>query len=384
VALPARAEIVIIGGGAVGASTAYHLTRLGCRGVLLLEREALAAGSTGRSAGGIRAQFSTEANVAIMHYSIPVFEHFEELFGVDISFHQDGYLFLLNTPELVETFHRNALMQRRYGFDVEELTPEEARDRFLPQLNIEGLVGATWCGREGYADPTSATHGFANRAREQGATIRVGVEVTGIEVRGERIEAVQTTEGTVATHVVICCAGAWSGQIARMVGRELPVYGWRQQAFFTGPFDLLPERFPLTIDFAAGQYLRREGRGLVLGMTDENEPPGFSTHYDESWLEQLIPAAIHRFPVLEHATIAGGWAGLYDRSPDENAVIGEMDSPSRFLYATGFSGHGFMQSPAVGLSMAELALYGKTTLDLSEFSVERFRSGRLIREAIVI
>ena len=383
-ALPRGADVVIIGGGAVGASTAYHLAQRGQRNVLVLERDALAAGSTGRSVGGIRAQFATEANVEIMRYSIAMFERFAEEFGVDIGFHQVGYLFLLDTPELVEAFGRNVQMQRRFGFDVLELSPEEARDRLLPQLNVDGILGTTWCAREGYADPTSATNGFANRARDLGATVRVGVTVTGIRVEGDRIRAVETSDGTVETEVVVCAAGAWSGQVAAMAGSELPITGWRQQVFFTGPFDGLPERLPLTIDFSAHQAIRREGRRIMLYKTNLAEPPGLSTHVDERWLETMIPAMVHRWPTLEQATFETGWAGLYDRSPDDNAVVGEMAGPSRFLYATGFSGHGFMQSPGVGRAIAELILDGRAFIDLSEFSAERFTSGALVPEAIVI
>jgi sarcosine oxidase, subunit beta len=382
--LPRTAEVVIIGGGAIGASTAYHLTQLGVRDVLVLERDALAAGSTGRSVGGVRAQFSTEANVQIMLYSIDLFERFTEEFGLDIGFHQVGYLFLLHTQQLVDAFHRNVQMQRRLGFDVLELDPEEARRRFLPQLVTDGVLGTTWCAREGYADPTSATNGFAARAREQGATVRVGVNVTGIQMDGDRIRGVETDQGTVATNVVICCAGAWSAEVGRMAGVDLPIYGWRQQVFFTGPFDQLPEQFPLLIDYDTHFAVRREGTRLMLYRTNLEEPPSFSTHYDESWLEHLIPAATRRLPVLEHATVESGWGGLYDRSPDENAVIGEMRSPTRFLYATGFSGHGFMQSPGVGKAVAEMVVHGRSTLDLTEFSAERFTSGALVPEAIII
>jgi sarcosine oxidase subunit beta len=357
---------------------------MGCRDVLVLERDALAAGSTGRSVGGVRAQFSTESNVRIMQYSIDMFERFEQEFGIDIGFHQVGYLFLLHTPELVEIFHRNVQMQRRLGFDVLELGPDEARRRFLPGLNIEGVLATTWCAREGYADPTSATNGFAALARQGGATVRVGVNVTGIRVEGGRIRAVETDQGDVETGVVVCAAGAWSGEVARMAGCELPIYGWRQQVFFTGPFDLLPEQFPLVIDYSSHFAVRREGKRVMLYMTNLEEPPGFSTHYDDRWLERLIPQAVYRLPVLEQATVESGWGGLYDRSPDENAVIGEMDGPSRFVYATGFSGHGFMQSPGVGKAVAEIVLNGASQLDLSEFSVERFRAGALVPEAIVI
>ncbi len=382
--LPSSADVVVIGGGAVGASTAYHLTQLGCRDVLVLEREALAAGSTGRSFGGVRAQFSTESNVRIMLYSIALFERFEEEFGIDIGFNQVGYLFLLHTQQLVDIFHRNIQMQRRLGFDVLELDPEEARRRFLPQLNTEGILGTTWCAREGYADPTSVTNGFANRAREQGATVRVGVNVTGIRVEGDQIQAVETDQGSVATHTVVCCAGAWSASVGRMAGVDLPIYGWRQSTFTCSPFDLLPERFPLLIDFETHFAVRREGKRILLYRTNLDEPPGFETHYSPEWLEHLIPAAVHRVPVLEHATVEGGWGGLYDRSPDENAVIGEVSNVSRFLYATGFSGHGFMQSPGTGKAVAELVVNGRSSLDLSEFAVERFGSGQLVPEAIII
>jgi sarcosine oxidase subunit beta len=353
----------VIGGGALGAATAYHLRRLGVRDVVLLERDALGSGSTSKSAGGIRAQFADELNIRIALRSLDEFESFAE----EISFRQHGYLFLLDRPDDVEAFRAGLALQQSLGVPSRELTPAEARE-IVPQLEVDDLLAATYCARDGYATPEAVVQHYA---RESGATIRQGCAATGIEVRAGRIVRVETTDGPIETDTVVCCAGVWSREVGALAGVSLPVEGEARSMWFTPQDGGLPERVPLTIDFSSGFYFHREGPGLAFGGR-------------ERALEDVAEAAARRLPVLAELPVQSTWWGWYDVSPDWNALVGEAPDVSRFLYATGFSGHGFQQAPAVGEDLAELVVGASPTLDLSPFSAERFAAGAERRETFVV
>jgi glycine/D-amino acid oxidase-like deaminating enzyme len=353
----------VIGGGALGAATAHHLARLGAGDVVLVERDVLAAGSTSKSAGGIRAQFADELNIRIALRSL---EEFEAM-GEEISFRQDGYLFLLDREEDVAEFRRALDLQRSLGVPSRELTPEEARE-IVPQLSLDGVIAATYCPRDGYATPEAVVQHYA---RTDGVTVLQGCEATGFEVRTGRIEAVETSRGRIATSVVVCCAGMWSKEVGALAGVELPVEGVARSMWFTPEDGGLPARVPLTIDFSSGFYFHREGPGLAFGGR-------------ERALEDVAEAAARRLPVLAELPVRSSWWGWYDVSPDWNALAGEASEPSRFLYATGFSGHGFQQAPAVGEHLAELVVGREPTLDLSAFSAGRFARGAARPETFVV
>ena len=354
------ADVVVIGGGAMGASVAWHLRELGVTDVLLCERDTLSSGSTRASAGGIRTQFADELNVRIALRSLDEFERME---GID--FHQDGYLFLLDDAHDLERFQAALALQHRFGVPSRELSVDEAL-QLLPQIEPEGLLAATFCDLDGYATPEAVVQWYA-----RGTQVRQGCVVTGIEVEGGRIVGVETTAGRISTGTVVCCAGAWSGEIAALAGVELDVRGEARWMFFTPEDGGLPERVPLTIDFSTGFYFHREGPGLVFGGREQS-------------VEELAEPATRRLPVLADLPVQSSWWGYYDVSPDWNALVGEAEEPSRFLYATGFSGHGFQQAPAVGEHVAELVAGREPTLDLSAFSAERFARGEQRPEAFVI
>ena len=354
---------MVIGGGALGAATAFHLRRLGIRDVVLLERDALASGSTSKSAGGIRTQFADELNIRIALRSLGEFE----AMGDDIAFRRHGYLFLLDREDDVAEFRRALVLQQSLGVPSRELAPAEAGE-LVPQLSLDGVLAATYCARDGYATPEAVVQWYA---RESGATIRQGCAATAIEVRGGRIASVETTDGPIATDTVVCCAGMWSKDVGALAGVELPVEGEARSMWFTPEDGGLPERLPLTIDFSTGFYVHREGPGLAFGGR-------------ERALEQVAEAAARRLPVLAELPVQSTWWGWYDVSPDWNALVGEAPGPSRFLYATGFSGHGFQQAPAVGEHLAELVTGCEPTLDLSAFSAERFAQGTTRPEAFVV
>ena len=364
------AEVVIVGGGAVGASIAFHLTELGITDVVLLERDSLAAGSTSKSAGGIRLQFADELNIRVALRSIAEFESFEERFGVDIAFHQAGYLFLLDSKRDVEGFREALALQASFGIPSRELTPAEAL-AIVPQLEVGDLLAATYCPRDGYATPEAVVQGYARAAAARGVEIRQGTAVEGIDVRRGRVESVRTSAGPIAAGTVLCAAGVWSKEVAAWAGVDLPLEREVRWMHYTPRGELFPAVVPLTIDFSTGFYFHREGQGIVFGGRERT-------------LEELAEPAAKRAPILTELPVQASWWGYYENSPDHNAIVGEAAEPSRFLYATGFSGHGFQQSPAVGEHLAELVAGREPTLDLSPFGLERFARGELKRERFVV
>ena len=365
------AEVAIIGGGIMGASTAYHLARRGCSDVVILEKDLLAQASTGLSAGGVRQQFSHPANIRLSQEAVRVFERFGEMFGVDIEFRQVGYLFLAQSEEVWQEFLDNVEVQRRYNVPVETFSPDEIKARW-PYLRVDDLRGGTFCPEDGYADPYMAAMGFANAARRLGVRIEEQTEVTAIQIEGGRVRGVETTRGPIAAPVVVNVAGPWGGVVARMAGFDLPVRPYRRQVFVTKPFDLIPKPVPMILDIEPAFYFRGEGPGVLMGMSDPDEPSSFNTNWDYGFLEKVIDHAIHRAPILEDAEINRGWGGLYAITPDDNPIIGPLPGAEGLFCAIGFSGHGFQQSPTVGRILSELILDGATDFDLSPFAHDRF------------
>jgi len=378
------ADVVVIGGGVIGTSVAYHLAGMGARNVVLLEKEPiLGAGSTGKSAGGIRQQFSTAVNVRLAMESVRFFERFRQELDADPEFRQYGYLFLATTEADARDFRDNVDLQRQLGLKVDVLSPQQAK-QLVPPLNVDDVILATYCPTDGYADPHSVLQGFAKGARRLGVEIETGVAVTGIDVTAGGVRAVGTSAGRIDTCTVVDAAGPWIAEVAQMVGIELPVRPYRRQIFVTEPFAEVPECVPMVIDFAPSFYFRREGPGVLMGMTDAEEPSSFSTHVDWEFLAKVVEQALHRAPVLAQAGIMEGWGGLYAVTPDDNPVLGLVPEVEGFVCAGGFSGHGFMLAPATGRAIAELVLNGRPAQDISPLSIDRFRAGYEFREDRVI
>ena len=379
------AEVVIVGGGVVGASVAYHLASMGCTDVVLVEKEpGLGMGSTGRSVGGIRQQFSTSTNIQLSLASVEKFRRFTEELDSLAQFHWVGYLFLSSSEESLATFRRNVALQHSMGLtEVELLTPEEARD-LVPQLRVEDLVGATFCPTDGFGDPYEVCQGYANAARRLGVQILLDRGVVDIRVGRGQVRAVVTDRGEIATRWVVDAAGPYSAVVARMAGLEVPIEPYRRMVFVTEPFDGLPPTFPMVIDFDPSFYFRREGPGIMFGMTDKDEPSSFNTAVEWGFLEKLVDQVLRRVPVLADAGVMRGWAGLYDTTPDANPILGPIPGVEGFLCAAGFSGHGFMHSPMTGQLIAELITEGRTSIDISSLSIERFAAEALVAEKNVI
>ncbi|HEX8069596.1 MAG TPA: FAD-binding oxidoreductase [Pyrinomonadaceae bacterium] len=379
------ADVCIIGSGIVGSSVAYHLTEAGCRDVLVLEREAhQGQGSTGKSMGGVRAQFSTPVNIQMSRYSIEFFARFDEATGHPADYRPHGYLFLATSERHLEYLKANRARQAEFGVRNVELVTRADVLEMVPQLRADDVLGGTFCPTDGFVDPHSVMMGFMLRARARGARLWLETAVTGIDVAGGAVVGVETSRGRVATRAVVNCAGAWAAEVARMAGADLPVEPLRRQLVPTEPFAGLPARFPMVIDMSNGFHFRREGLRILLAWNDPEETPGFKTDFDQSFVEKILTRAAARVPCLAEAQVnpRRAWAGLYEMTPDHHAVIGPASEVRGLYFANGFSGHGVMHSPATGRVTAELILEGHARLlDITPLSPERFKTGQLLHES---
>ncbi len=375
-ALARAASVVVIGGGVVGCSIAYYLARRGVRDVVVVERETIGSGTTSKAAGGIRAQFATETEVRFSLESLQVFQSFAEEFGVDPGYRQIGYLFLIADAADLAAFQERIALQRRLGVDVRVITPREARE-LVPALYVDDLIAAVWGPRDGFAGPAEVPNGFARRARELGVRILEGIEVTHLVIDGGRVHGVETSQGTITTPVAVNAAGPAAARIGRLAGLALPVYPRRRHLFFTEPFHDIPGPVPLTTDRASGFYFRKELEQVLLSPGDvEDVGEDLGAPVDWGMVDETVQKAVHRLPVLEHARIAGGWAGLRPLTPDDHAIIGPAPEIEGLFLAVGFGGHGFQHSPATGRLVAEWLTEGKPSMDLSLFDPARFLDGR--------
>jgi sarcosine oxidase subunit beta len=347
---------VVIGGGVMGAAALHYLVELGCERPVLVERETLACGSTGRCAGGVRTLFSDELNRRVCEESIRRLERFPDEVGQELDLRLWGYLFLLDSDALAARFAADG---------ARLLSPEEAQ-AVVPQLEVGDLAAAAFDERAGYVTPDLVVQGYARRAAARGAHVEQSCAATRIVADGGRVVAVETERGRIATDRVVLTAGVWSSELL-----DLPLERERRFMWFTDDAPAFPRELPLTIDFATGFYFHREGAALALGGREQS-------------LEDFAPVAARRLPALAELGLRSSWWGWYELSPDHNALIGAAREPEGVVYATGFSGHGFQQGPVVGEHLAQLALGLEPTFDLSQFGVERFERGLARREQNVV
>ncbi len=383
--LPKTADVVIIGGGVMGTSTAYHLAKKGCREVVLLERELFfGQGATGRCAGGFRHQFATEIDIRLSRQSIRMLERFPLELEQEIGFNQCGYLFLLSVEQDVRAFLRNVQLQRRLGVETDWLSVEDIA-QLVPLFNLDGIAAATFCGQDGLADPSSVVQGYVKGARRLGATLLTETEVIDIEVQAGRVRGVVTNHGMIQTPVVVNAAGPWASQIGAMAGVEVLVKPVRRQMSVTTAVPQVPSDFPMVIDFAQSLYFHREGPGILTGMSNPDEPAGFDQSVDLDWQMRHLEAATRRMPILAEAGILNSWAGLYEVSPDALPILGQVARAEGFFCINGFSGHGFMHGPICGLLVAEEIIDGGAhTVDISSLRIERFERRGELREYVVV
>jgi sarcosine oxidase subunit beta len=383
------AEVVIIGGGIVGSSIAYNLTASGCKDVLVIEREsAQGKGSTGKSMGGVRAQFSTPVNIQMSLYSIPFYAEFDEIVGHPGGYRAQGYLFVATRESHLAYLRANFERQKSLGLKSAELLWAEDIIKMLPQLRSDDILGGSFCSTDGFVDPYSAMTGFMARAAENGATLWKNTEVTGISSDAHGISGVETTRGHVASRVVVNAAGAWAAQVAKLAGIDLPVEPLRRMLVPSEPFDQFPHSAPMVIAMDTGFHFRPEGRGFLLAWNDLEETPGFKTNFENSFIEKILVHAADRVPVFENLPInpKRAWAGLYEMTPDHHCILGPVESVPGFFVANGFSGHGVMHSPATGKILSDLILHGKTeVVDNAEvLGFGRFAKGELLHETAVL
>jgi sarcosine oxidase, subunit beta len=382
------ADVVIIGGGIVGSSIAYHLTAAGCRNVVVLEREsAPGKGSTGKSMGGVRAQFSTPVNIQMSLYSIPFYASFEERLGSPCDYRPQGYLFCATHEKHLAYLRANYEKQVAMGLkNVQLIDGDEIRRRF-PQLRGDDMVGGSFCSTDGFVDPYSAMNGLMTWAADHGARLCKNSVVTGL-LRDERgIAGVETGAGPLATRKVVNCAGAWAAGVAAMAGVDLPVEPLRRMLVPSEPFDQFPHSAPMIIDMSNGFHFRPESRGFLLAWNDPEETPGFKTEFDPAFVEKILTRAADRVPCFADLPVnpKRAWAGLYEMTPDHHPILGEAPGVPGFFLANGFSGHGVMHAPATGKILSDLILTGKTDLiDASLLNLARFAEARLIHETAVL
>ena len=377
------ADVVIAGGGIMGCALAYQLSKRNVD-VLLLERETLGSQSTGRCAGGVRQQFSSEGNVRLQRMSVAMLERFEEEIGHPADFRQLGYLFVLTQPQQVEDFRHNMDMWHRVGLNDARWVDAAEAARMVPILNVEDVLGCTFCPSDGIASPADLTLGYAAAARRQGARLKEGVAVMGVDIASGKVQGVRTSAGDIATRLVFNCAGVWSPSIGRMAGLEIPILPYRRHIAVTGTFPGVPRSNPMTVDFQTSLYFHPEGDGVLIGMSDREEPPSFGTDVSWDFLERMFAQAARRAPALAGAGLKTAWAGLYEVTPDHQAILGPMPEPEGFWCAAGFSGHGFMQAPAAAFLLTQLLLDHTSEIDISPFAFERFAKGVLVKERNVI
>ena len=382
--LPRSADVVVIGGGVMGASCAYHLLRAGAGRVVLLEADdAFGAGATGRCAGGVRYQFATEVNIRLSLASLPLFEAFREETGQDCDYRKCGYLFVLTQAEDVSAFRRNLDLQHRLGVQTEWLEAGEVHRR-LPEMLWPDALAGTFHALDGLVDPNSVVMGYVRAGRRLGLTALTGQRVTGIEVQGGRVRTVVTGAGRISCDHVIDAAGPWAAVVAELAGVRVPITPVRRQMVTTTPLPDLRADFPFVIDFAQSLYFHREGEGILTGMSNPSEPAGFDQTIDREWEASALEAAARRLPMLETAGRLAGWAGLYEVTPDAHPVFGPTPVQGFWIVA-GFSGHGFMHGPVAGRLMAERITQGRfVTVDVSSLDLARFDEGRLVREYNVV
>ena len=349
------ARIVVAGAGAIGASVAYHLASLGAREVVLVDRGQVAGGATSKAMGGVRQQFSTAAEVRLAQASIRFFEELGEPL-----FDQVGYLFLAITEDGLAELEERRELQAELGVPVERLDAG-----FVDGLRTDDVLGAVFCATDGVADPPGVTRELVRRA------LRLGVEIR------ER-----TAAETLDAELLVIACGPWSTELAHTVGVELPIRPLVRQLLETSPLPEVPETLPMVIEAETGFHFRRRADRLVLAMTDPTPRWTFETVVDESLFPDRLERLVERYPPARGATIANAWAGLYDMTPDAHPIVGLVGDG---VYAAcGFSGHGFMQSPAVGRALAELILRGESSIDLSPYALERFEAGAVFPEDLVL
>lgn len=378
------ADVIVIGGGVIGGSIAYHLLARDPRlEVVLLEKEAeVGTGATSKATGGVRHQFSTEANIRLTQLSYPYFADTERILGRSVDFTPHGYLFVTTEPRTLEQLQRNVALQQRLGVRSQVVSPGEMKP-MLSQLVVDDLLGGSFCPDDGSADPYGLLQGFLALARARGLRVLTSQPVLSVTREGGRVVGVETPRDRYRAPVVVNAAGPHADQVGALAGVAIPSKPYRRQVLVTDPLPDFPEVFPLIVDLDTGWYVHRQGKSAVLmGGTDKDQHPGHDTTVDWEAFDLVFKAAGRRVPPLADAKVMRAYAGVRDLTPDYHGILYETPQAPGFYIACGFSGHGFMHSPAIGLLMAELILDGRArSMDIAALSLERFKAETVSTEA---
>ncbi len=378
------ADIVVIGGGVIGCSTAYNLAKLGAGKVVVLEKSYLASGATGRCGAGMRMQWGTETNCLLSRESVKMLSHLPELLevNVDIEFTQNGYLMPAYSEKMAEQFKQNLLLQNSLEIPARWVTPEESLE-IVPFLNTKGMFGATYCAEDGHCNPFKVTEAYAQAARNLNVEIYTDTEVKGIVTKNGKIIAVRTTQGDIQTDTVVNAAGGYAKTVGRMVGIELPIFPERHEILVTEPVE--PTMGPMVMSFYHNLYCQQSPHGsFIMGIGHPNEPESYNIKSSWQFLRDMAERLVEILPPLAGLNIVRQWAGLYDMCPDRTPILGNSPALTRFFTAAGFSGHGFMISPITGQLMAEMVMGKPTAFPIQMFDAGRFERGELFVEPSVV
>lgn len=379
-----RYDIVIIGGGIIGCSIAYYLAKKKFGKIAVVEKDQyLGNGATAKCAGGIRAQFGTEINVRMSMLSERKFEVFKEELDAEVQFDQVGYLFLMTTDEHVEAFRKQYAMWQKVGHPVEWLDAKQILE-LVPVLETSDVLAGTFSRKDGIGDPHQFTQGYVNAARRLGVKFLLESEAKNILHSGDVITGVVTSQGELSTDTVVNAAGPHSRIVSNWLGIDIPVRPYKRQIVTTAPLDFITDSFPMVVDIGSGLYTHKESGGLLLGWADKDTPEGFDESAHPDYTDAILEKGLNRIPQLETAEIKAAWGGLYDTTPDHHAILGSSGVVPRFYHANGFSGHGFMHAPAVGIVMSELIMGEPLSIDIAALSPHRFAKTSLVEENTVI
>jgi sarcosine oxidase subunit beta len=380
-------DVVIIGAGCIGASIASHLADSGCTDVLVLEKEKMiGAGSTAKCAGGVRAQFSTSVNIAMSHFSIREFEALDKEFGIQLV--QCGYLFVLRNEDQKKRYLENMELQKRHGVDVRFVSRDEIAE-LAPNYGLHGVLGGTFGPNDGLIDPYMMCDAYFKKSRKANIEFATETPCTGLRNGSGKVTHVVTPQGPIEAGTVVIAAGPHCKLIGEMAGVAIPIEPLRRMITTTADLDFVTEKFPMVVDVTTGLYMHREGNGLLIGLANKDEKPGFDETIDTEFLDTMLMTTLEVMPYLENAEIKtkypGTWAGLYEDTPDHHAIIDKLPGFQNAYVCGGFSGHGLMHAPAAGQAVAELITRGDcTTFDLRPLRFSRFAEGDLTTERNVI
>lgn len=379
---PKTADIVIIGGGIVGTATAYYLAKSGRKNVVLLEKNTICSGSTGRCGAGIRAQWGLELNCRMSLACLDTFEHLDEELGLPTGLHQGGYLLVAYKEKEWNQFLKNVELQHKLGIMSEAFTDVKRAQEICPGVAVDDAIGFTYYARDGHADPFLTTFAFREGAKRYGAKIHKFTEVTGLRVEGGKIRAVETTRGTIECEHVINCAGAWSQNIAAMAGIKLPNWAERHEIIITEPVDegVCP---PMLMSFSGNYYIQQRPHGSIIAGESPSREPLLGYTSTVTSISSIARRVVKMLPRAKNIRVVRQWAGYYDMTPDAAPILGETDVKN-FWHATGFSGHGFMLGPVAGQIMTALLNGDTPPIDPTIMDYRRFERGEKIVEPCVV